>query len=951
MNVIQLRDGFGKILHPRREKLNEDYERQHREISRPGRQPNTNVVEPGTTDPPPQETPEFKRKPVASSKRRRRPRIFSRSEEADENKQASSSSPTQQQPLAERPPSSGSARSAPAQPSSNSEDETDSIEGLFRKAAKYIVDPEALEDALKKDDTDKALSLLFTEVLEIKKAILAAAAKNADKDAYEAVLDASRVRGALSLVLKKLRKESEEVRRLRVVEGEYEDVRQIISTCELDVPRSEMDKALKADGVKGGLQLLIQRYKQNNISDQVLRIVREKIRASFPEDIPRSNVEAAFRDGGAQRAFEYLMKCYIPYMGRSAELELVHRELGITRNILVSDGCKVSIDGLAADEAHKHLVGVLQAWIRKNGEQAERFRKELNTERALRSNVEDAKTTLERINAGYKTKQDQHEAAMEGLRARHKTDLDTTQTMWEEVLEDQRGKSERQAQRMRKSHAEALAMREAELQTEIDEARSRLQNLDSIHKGELDAKDEEIATERSTATSQLQSLRHSHKEDLARKDVELESQREKAAEQEQRLLQIQRTELERRDTTHRHEVTRVKGTLTSAKAAHKQREDELRRVNEAQKEEAAKQERILKELHEDSLAETEATHALELRRREEALSLERRTHQEAIDDLRIDMEIEKTKLTKQIEEMEEKYKKREVEMRREDKGEIEALKGALVAREHLKGLSDPEIWTRFKEVAAEIDRLSRIGWDRRKESSWPMAEANLRRSENQRKLKQHIVQSSIWMVLYEQIFYSPFQLFAEEGQEMYREWTDYFGKGKRGTGATALMLTLTDQGSEFSHWPEATKDSETWRYKKAKECFDAIKKPMNGFEDARRWKTIFDESLSATTNDICNTIDIVAAVTASERQRVKNLVRLAGDFWLEVTAQKYRVLLYYPPLGRKVLGNRMSFWTGTELVIQPEVRRRGNAQGQLLENEQVVKGCEEQKTAFPAGLV
>jgi hypothetical protein len=108
----------------------------------------------------------------------------------------------------------------------------------------------------------------------------------------------------------------------------------------------------------------------------------------------------------------------------------------------------------------------------------------------------------------------------------------------------------------------------------------------------------------------------------------------------------------------------------------------------------------------------------------------------------------------------------------------EDLKGALVARVHNKGLSDHEVSSSFQKLALAVDRISReVQWDKSREATWPYPESVLRSSENIRRLKQHIIQNSIWTILYDQIFFTPFRVFAEEGKSLEDLWTKTFGQG------------------------------------------------------------------------------------------------------------------------------------------------------------------------------
>lgn len=776
-----MRHGVSKIWNGQRDQSIEGWKRQQREIARRGGQPTpvTNEPEAENAEPPKDNAVMMTRRKAVPSRRRRRERSSSKA--GEQKPPLESRSSTRADHTIERPPSSRSNRTASIQSGSESEEEeVNTFEELIHNVATHIAEPVSFEDAVKKGDTDKALEIIFTELRDIKRTILTAASKHAtDRASYKAVRDASGVKGALKLLLNKLESESEEVRRHKDIARKYSDVRRVLANSELDIPFLDMDKRLKAEGAKGGLELLLQYYHRKQTSEQQLRLLEEKIRHAFPSDTEPSHIEEAFREGGPVRGFEYLKNCYLRYEGRSAGLELVERRLTVTRDLLLNDGRQVKIDGLPPDKALKHLVSNLQDWVRTRGEELQTLKNELGTEKARHLSSQTERSTLERLNASFKTKQDQHESETKTLKEKHKTDISVLNKQWEEVWEQEKRNAKTLEESSKKAQDEAVAQKEMDMRHEVEQANARTEKLKETHKADLRAKDIALSNERSSASRQAQAVRQAHQEELARKNAELATQRDAAAKQERTLQDAQRTELSRRDTVHQQEVSRVNGRLTSAKAEHKNREDELRRINAAAKYDAEEKERKLKQRHQDEMASKQTAHLVELRLRDDTLTQTRIAHQDAMNKARNEMEIQKAQLMQQIAEMEEKFNRREVEMRREDRGEIEALRGALVAREHSKGLSDPEIWTRFKDVAAEVDRLSRIVWDKRRESGWPLSESNLRRSGNQRKLKQHIVQSSIWIILYEQIFYSPFQIFAQEGQAIHHEWTGYFGEGKQ----------------------------------------------------------------------------------------------------------------------------------------------------------------------------
>ena len=111
--------------------------------------------------------------------------------------------------------------------------------------------------------------------------------------------------------------------------------------------------------------------------------------------------------------------------------------------------------------------------------------------------------------------------------------------------------------------------------------------------------------------------------------------------------------------------------------------------------------------------------------------------------------------------------------------EIERLKGKLQQREHVKGLTDRQIADTFKKLARDIDSFSRVAWDRKKQANWPLSESVLSRARNDRKLKQFLVQTDIWVTLNETIFQTPFAIFLDEGSSLHADWMRDCGAGKR----------------------------------------------------------------------------------------------------------------------------------------------------------------------------
>lgn len=109
------------------------------------------------------------------------------------------------------------------------------------------------------------------------------------------------------------------------------------------------------------------------------------------------------------------------------------------------------------------------------------------------------------------------------------------------------------------------------------------------------------------------------------------------------------------------------------------------------------------------------------------------------------------------------------------RGDIESLNGALLARDRFIPIGDHELESRFLDLAEEIDQLARFEW-LFEQSDWTDHLLN-RFSKNPKRLKKELLQDSLWMILYESIFCSPFRVFGEEGRNLEAQWNDAFGKG------------------------------------------------------------------------------------------------------------------------------------------------------------------------------
>jgi hypothetical protein len=108
---------------------------------------------------------------------------------------------------------------------------------------------------------------------------------------------------------------------------------------------------------------------------------------------------------------------------------------------------------------------------------------------------------------------------------------------------------------------------------------------------------------------------------------------------------------------------------------------------------------------------------------------------------------------------------------------VESLKGALVQRDYFQAMSDHELANRFQVISLEVDEFARVVWEKGRESSWPLPGQSFRKSGNERRAKQYIMQNTLWVILYERIFCTPFRVLGSEGKSLETKWIETFGQG------------------------------------------------------------------------------------------------------------------------------------------------------------------------------
>jgi hypothetical protein len=134
-----------------------------------------------------------------------------------------------------------------------------------------------------------------------------------------------------------------------------------------------------------------------------------------------------------------------------------------------------------------------------------------------------------------------------------------------------------------------------------------------------------------------------------------------------------------------------------------------------------------------------------------------------------------------------------------------------------------------------------------------------------------------------------------------------------------------------------------------KTCVAAMSKPQEEWD--HKVKREFDSCLKEVTEEMSQELGKVATVSDSEKQRMSQLVKEAARLWLEVGQQRCRMSLVMSASGEDPVRSRRTALDddgSLSLVVLPELRRRGNAQGERLNTDELVMDCKGKFSVFYA---
>ncbi|KUJ14622.1 uncharacterized protein LY89DRAFT_783722 [Mollisia scopiformis] len=272
--------------------------------------------------------------------------------------------------------------------------------------------------------------------------------------------------------------------------------------------------------------------------------------------------------------------------------------------------------------------------------------------------------------------------------------------------------------------------------------------------------------------------------------------------------------------------------------------------------------------------------------------------------------------------LEEKHAEEKAQLRRDRDAYSAALLERDRARDKVEYLQDVEIKDKFQGLKEDVENLARSEWmnDPGKEKTLKLLTPTPER------LMRQVLQHSIWVVLHEHIFCSPFRVFGDEGMKYETDWIKECG----GEDPAFNNGVYT--------WPTPEVDTERWRFVTVKECRSFLRKPASPLDPRAQLKRSFADKRDTIRNALREMLSEVVEVDKSHVQKLEKLAQKATNVWLEFSMQPFRLIIEVQgakveSIESRIVQARMSSF---DLVLVPRLKSFGNSKGQDLKAEATI---------------
>lgn len=150
------------------------------------------------------------------------------------------------------------------------------------------------------------------------------------------------------------------------------------------------------------------------------------------------------------------------------------------------------------------------------------------------------------------------------------------------------------------------------------------------------------------------------------------------------------------------------------------------------------------------------------------------------------------------------------------------------------------------------------------------------------------------------------------------------------------------RGNDHYTWPEPSFDAEQWRYETMKPSQEALKIHTSEIDPRTKLRKGFQSSMKIICEKLGGMLRMVSEIDKKTEQTMEEIAERAAKMCVAFGTQRCRIFVVIKDLktAEEVKEGLDRQNKHVELLTQPELRRIGDADGQSLDKEQTVAGCE-----------
>lgn len=155
---------------------------------------------------------------------------------------------------------------------------------------------------------------------------------------------------------------------------------------------------------------------------------------------------------------------------------------------------------------------------------------------------------------------------------------------------------------------------------------------------------------------------------------------------------------------------------------------------------------------------------------------------------------------------------------------------------------------------------------------------------------------------------------------------------------------LWAEGFRQTHfcWPAASFDSEKWRYETIRPGQDALRVRTSEYDPRTKLRRAYQENVQLVQGIIAEKLSLVADLDEKDMQTIKTIATNVSEAWVLFGTQRCRLFFVFENLKVTVEPQESDASSGQslELLVKPGLRRIGDADGESLDKELLVSGCD-----------